>query len=395
MATDTAQKLLSEITTDRVIIDMADDIEQLDPNAGPLTLLLRKLNSKPATTEKVEWMEAELEDRLDTVRTTQNSTTTLGVTDSTVWHEFDQGIIPLTGFKFVVSSNVTATQLDILQLDAGSAQTATSGQNIFKLGNALDEGGSAVAPFEGTVTTVTNMVQIFERSWQVSDTVKNSALYGGDELARLTVQKRADHERDIEQILFWGERTDSLASFNSVIAAPNFMGGVEFFINASSSGATSTDVSGSISESTWNGFLADIYQYQPEKPRYIFCSVWLLRALSQWAGGKLQMMTKDKTYGIAISEYVHPFGANAYLLNNRRTLSYGEATSNVGYEGMNFAICLAELKLRPMQNLNTQLETNIQVPGSRRRMDKLCTYLSLEMRLPELHGQLLGITGIA
>ena len=31
MATDTAQKLLSEITTDRVIIDMADDIEQLDP----------------------------------------------------------------------------------------------------------------------------------------------------------------------------------------------------------------------------------------------------------------------------------------------------------------------------------------------------------------------------
>ena len=43
MATTTAQKLVSEITTDRLIIDMADDIERLDPDAGPLTLLLRKL----------------------------------------------------------------------------------------------------------------------------------------------------------------------------------------------------------------------------------------------------------------------------------------------------------------------------------------------------------------
>jgi len=171
MATNTAQKLVSEITTDRVIIDMADDIERLDPDAAPLILLLRKLNSAPCTQEKIEWEESELEDRLDTIATTQDSTTTLGVTDSTVWHQWDIGIIPLTGYKFVVSS-AAAASLPTVQLDAGTATTATAGQNIFKIGNAVDEGGDAIAPYEGTVSTVTNMVQIFEQSWQVSETLE-------------------------------------------------------------------------------------------------------------------------------------------------------------------------------------------------------------------------------
>lgn len=394
MATTTAQKLVSEVTTDRLIIDMADDIERLDPDSGPLTLLLRRLNSKPCTQEKIEWMESELEDRLDTIQTTQDSTTTIGVTDSTVWHKYDVGIVPLTGFKFMVSS-AAAEELPIVQLDAGTATTATAGQNVFKLSNALDEGGNAITPYEGTVTTVTNMVQIFEQSWQVSESLQHSALYGGDELARLTAEKRVEHERDIEGVLFFGERSDSLSGIDSAVGAVNLLGGAEYFINASSSGAQVTDVAGSISESTWMGYLADLFTYHSEKPRYIFSSVWLLRALSTWAGGKLKLVPKDRTYGIAINEYLHPFGAPAYLINNRRVLSYGEATSNVGYEGYNFALCLDFLKLRPQEGLNTKVHTNIQQPGARRRMDKIISYLSFEMRLPEVQGVIHGITGIA
>tara|TARA_Y100000310_G_scaffold292578_1_gene321441 strand:+ start:6517 stop:7701 length:1185 start_codon:yes stop_codon:yes gene_type:complete len=394
MATTTAQKLVSEITADRLIIDMADDIERLDPDAGPLTLLLRKLNSAPCTQETIEWLESELEDRLDTVKTTQNSTTTLGVSDTTIWHKYDIGIIPLTGYKFIVSS-VTADPLDTVQLDAGTAVTATAAENVFKIGNAVDEGGDAIAPYEGTVSTVTNMVQIFEQSWQVSESLKQSGLYGGDERARLTAEKRIEHERDIEQILFWGERSDSLAGMNSVVAAPNLAGGAEFYINLSGSNATATNVAGSITESTWIGFLADIYQYQSDKPRYIFASVWLMRALANWAGGKLRLVPKDKTYGIAISEYIHPFGANCYIINNRRTLSYGEDTTNVGYEGYNFALCLDALKLRTQEGLNTKLHMNVQDPGARRVMDLIRTYCSLEFRLPELHGALTGITGVS
>jgi|GEM_PF-4231603 len=394
MATTTATKLVSEITTDRLIIDMADDIEKLDPDAGPLTLLLRRLNSKPCTQEKIEWMEEELEDRLDTIATTQNSTTTIGVTDSTIWHKYDIGIVPLTGFKFIVST-ASAAALPIVELDAGTATTATSGQNIFKIGNALDEGSEAITPYEGTVTTVTNMVQIFEQSWQVTESLLHSALYGGDELARLTANKRIEHEKDIEGSLFFGELEDSLVGINGAVGAVNLLGGAEYYINASSSGAHVTDVAGSLSESTWVGWLADLYTYQSGKPRYVFASQWLLRALASWAGGKVKMVPRDKTYGIAIDQYIHPFGADCYLINNRRTLGYGEATSNVGYEGYNFGLCLDEITLRPQQGLNTAVKTNIQNPGAKRRMDKIITYLSVEFRLPELHGILHGLTGIA
>ena len=393
MATTTAQKLVSEVTTDRLIIDMADDIEHLDPDAGKLTLLLRKLNSKPATQEKVEWMETELEDRKDVLLTTQNSTQTLGLTDTTIWHKYDIGIIPLYGFKFIVSSDISQP-VKILQLDSGTAQNATSGQNVFKISNGLDEGSEVVTPYEGTVTTVTNMVQIFEQSWQVSESLQNSSLYGGDELARLTGEKRIEHERDIEGALFWGERVDSLASMDSVVGEMNLLGGAEYFIFAGSSGAQTTSVAGSITESAWNTWLADLYTYQSEKPRYIFSSFYLLKALSQWAGGKLNMLPSDRTYGISINAYRHPFGADAYILNSRRELDYGQTTTNVGYEGYNFGLCLDELRLRPQQNLNTKIETNIQNPGAKRRMDKVITYASLEMRLPELHGALYAITGI-
>ena len=395
MAT-TAQKLVSEVTTDRLIIDMADAIEELDPNAGPLVLLLRKLNSAPCTQEKIEWMESELEDRWDTVVTTQANTTTLGVNSTGIWHKWDIGIIPESGFKFIVTSDVDNGYLEILELDAGDgADDVATDENVLKLGNALDEGGEAVDPYEGTVTTVTNYVQIFEQSWQVSESLMHSALYGGDELARLTANKRIEHERDIESILFFGERATTTNAVNSQVGPVHLLGGVEYFLNASQSGAHVTDVAGSLSESTWTGWLGDLYTYQSDKPRYVFASYYLLKALSTWAGGKLKLVPSDKTYGIAINEYLHPFGAPCYLLNARRMLSYGEETANVAYEGYNFGLCLDELKLRPQEGLNTQIKTNIQDPGSRRRRDKITSYLSLEVRLPELHGILHGITGIA
>lgn len=397
MAT-TAQKLVSEVTSDRLIIDMADEIEQLDPNAGPLTLLLRKLNSAPCTQEKIEWMEEELEDRWDTCKTTQTVTTALNVCSTANWHQWDIGICPLSGFKFIVKSVVdTIYTLDTLELDAGVvvSTSVASGDNILKLGNALDEGGEAVTPYEGTVSTVTNLVQIFEQSWQVSESLLHSALHGGDELARLTANKRIEHERDVEGILFFGERATTTTGYESQVGPVNLMGGVEYFLNATSSGAQVTDVAGSLSESTWMGWLADLYEYQSDKPRYVFSSALLLRALSSWAGGKLKMVPSDKTYGIAINEYLHPFGAPCYLINNRRLLSYGETATKLGYEGYNFGLCLDELKLRYQEGLNTQIKTNIQDVGSRRRRDKITTYLSLEVRLPEVHGILHGITGIA
>lgn len=396
MAT-TAQKFVSEVATDRLIIDMADEIEELDPNAGPLTLLLRRLNSAPCTQEKVEWMESELEDRWCTIATAVGSTTTttIGMSSSTVFHKWDVGIIPATGMKFIVT-DTPALAMPVEILDVGDEVTTGTGKNILKLSNALDEGGEAVAPYEGTVSTVTNMVQIFEQSWQVSESLIHSALYGGDELARLTAEKRIEHERDIEFNLFFGHLGDNDAtSVADVVGQINLMGGVDYFLTESSSGAQITDVDGSLTESAWMGWLANLYKYQSDKPRYVFAPALLLRALSTWAGGKLNMVPSDKTYGIAINQYLHPFGGPCYLINNRRVLSYGEDTTKVAYEGCAYGLCLDYLKLRPQEGLNTKLYTNIQDPGARRRRDKITSYLSMEVRLPEVHGKIHGITGIA
>ena len=58
---------LDVINQSQRVIDMDDKIAELEPNASPLVVLLKKLRRVQAISPKVEWLEQVLMPRYDTL----------------------------------------------------------------------------------------------------------------------------------------------------------------------------------------------------------------------------------------------------------------------------------------------------------------------------------------
>jgi len=221
---------------------------------------------------------------------------------------------------------VSDNDLTVSVITEGS-DTVTDGENILIIGNAYKEGSDKSTPRQEAATMNYNYTQIFKDGFGISKTLMASKTYGGDEYGT--------------------------------------MGGVlEFLENG---GAKTKSVS-TLTETAWNDWLRDIFEYHSSEPRYIFCSGLILQAINTWGASKLQLMPKD-------------FNA---LADSTKT----------GYEGTAVALILDHLKLRPMEGRDTKLYTNIQTPGADRREDEFLTELSLEVRLPQTAGILTGVTTI-
>lgn len=82
---------------------------------------------------------------------------------------------------------------------------------------------------------------------------------------------------------------------------------------------------------------------------------------------KLQMLTKDKTYGIAINQYLSPQGT----VNLVRNMLLEGAT----YQGYAFGLQMSELTYRYLKGRDVKFETNIHHPGDDMFKDKIILVL--------------------
>ena len=67
---------LDVINQSQRVIDMDDKIAELEPNASPLVVLLKKLRRVQAISPKVEWLEQVLMPRYDTLSASATSAAT-------------------------------------------------------------------------------------------------------------------------------------------------------------------------------------------------------------------------------------------------------------------------------------------------------------------------------
>ena len=172
----------------------------------------------------------------------------------------------------------------------------------------------------------------------------------------------------------------------SLTHARRTMKGVNSFI------ATNvTAVGGVLTEAGFESFLRTVFRYGGSS-RYLFCSPLILSVISQWAQGKLQVFSKDKTYGVAISQLLSPQGSvnliREFLLENA-----GSPSSTSYYAGYAFALALEEMKYRYLQNRDVQLEVDIQANGDDIVKDQYIAEVSLEFHSERMHGKLTGVTG--
>jgi hypothetical protein len=384
------------------VIDIADKIYLLEPNAAPLYVLVSKLNKKVAINTKFSWLEDDLNPTWSTFAVSALSSATVltaaNATEGAYFQKFDLLKIPRTGEVMLISSSTTSA-LTVVRgygkdATGASAQAIALSDAFFRIGTAFQEGSpySDLQTKSTQTVEVANYCQIFRTSVEITKSLANTELYGGADRPYQRKKKGIELMRDMERTFLFGfPLEDTSASNNTQGHARRTTGGVDYF-----TATNSTNMGGVMTESEFETFLRTVFRYG-STTRYLFCAPLILSVISQWAQGKLQMFPKDKTYGIAITQYLSPHGSINLVKDvilEHFASGYPAAWGSTSYfGGYAYALELENLAYRYLQNRDVQMETDIQLPGDDSYKDQYICEVGLEFRQERTMGKVYGITG--
>ncbi len=375
------------------VIDMSDRIYLLEPQAAPLYVLVSRLNKRVAINTTVSWLEDVLNPSWTTLAVSAVSGTsginTVMSASAAYFNTWDLIKIPSTGeIGLVCAVSTTAITVIRCYMASYSAVSAAAAADIVIIGSAFAEGSSSTALSSlGTkVSSVSNYLQIFRKSVEITKTMANTELYGGADRPYQRKKKGIELMRDLERAFLFGQPLEDTNSRDSTLAhARRTTGGIDYFISTNA-----TDAGGALTESEFEAFLRLVFRYG-SNTRYLFCAPLILSVISLWAQGKLQMFPKDKTYGIAISQYLSPHGT-VNLVKELMLENAGGVSSTSFYGGYAFAVELEDVVYRYLQNRDVQFETDIQHPADDFYKDQYICEVGMEFHNELKHGQLWDVT---
>lgn len=351
------------ITQAKRVIDISKKISVLEPDSAPLVQLTKKLEKKVAVNPKFNWLEEGSLNRVD------------AVDYATGYTAGDTSIVVDTGAKFRIGDVVKAvasgeqlivTGVSTNTLTVGRAWGTTSAAEIANnavlliIGNANEEGATKRVMKTEAEVEKTNYLQIFRTPFGVTETDENSEMYGGKDLAHVRMAQLIEHQKDIERAFWFGEPKEDTTGTHPKRAT----GGVDHFISTNAS-----DMGGTMTESEWEAYLRTGFRYG-SKTKFVFASPIWISAISFWARGKLQMLPKDKTYGIAVTQFISPHGT----VNLVNCQLFGETTA---YAGVAYLVDLDGVKYRYLANRDTKLKTHIEDPSADGEEDEYVSEVGL------------------
>lgn len=381
------------ILSNQKVLDMSDRIYLLEPQAAPLYVLVSRLNKRVAINTTVQWLEDVLNPSWTTLAASAISavsgTSTVMTASNAYFNTYDLIKIPSTGeIGLVTAVSTTAITVErCYQSSIASAAGPAAAADIVIIGSAFEEGSSstALATLSTQTSVVTNYLQIFRKSVEISKSMANTELYGGADRPYQRKKKGIELMRDLERAFLFGEPLQDTGAFLSVSHARRTSGGIFHFISTNA-----TNAGGALTESEFEGFLRTVFRYG-SNTRYLFCSPLVASVISLWAQGKLQMFPKDKTYGIAISQYLSPHGT-VNLVKEVMLENAGGVSSTSYYAGYAAAVDLEDVIYRYLQNRDVQFETEIQHPADDFYKDQYICEVGMEFHNEQKHGELTGVT---
>jgi hypothetical protein len=252
-----------------------------------------------------------------------------------------------TGECMVVGTVTDTTiQLHLRAFGTTAAAAGVDGDGLYIIGNVNEENSGARNVNTTRTSKESNYTQIFKTTIAVSNTEKESDLYGGADLPYQRAKKGTEHALDIERAFLFGQKKYSTSG---TYAHPlRATGGVLEFIE--SGGAYVQNQGGVLTAPDFNTFLREGFTYGNDTKTFL-CGGVILQAINEFARGQIQMQPLAKSYGMQIGEYVTAFGRINLI---HHPLLVGD------YAGYGFLLDLDCFKYRYMNNRDTKLETNVQ-----------------------------------
>ena len=376
-----------QISQYRRIFDVSKDIAFYNPNANPFYLLCQQANKKESIDPEFRCLEAQIQPVFDdTSATATSSGTTISVDHGSYFKAADLVQVTRTGEIFKVSS-VSTNDLTVERAYGTVAGAAiVVDDELRRIGNAFEEGGAIDTAKSVKVDTIINYTQIFKTSLQLTGTEMATTLYGGMDLPLRQKMAGIEHSMKIESAFLFGQKKEYLVSSSTYAATSHperLTGGLLSFITSNKISA-----GGSLSEATFNKeFLRYVFTADKNyrKKRTLFVSPLVGAVMSSWAGGKIQLVPSDQTFGITVNRYLSFFGEVNIVLH---PLLEGDV-----YGGYCVAVDLENVGYRYLSGRDTNLQTDIVLDGHDFRCDQYLTECGLSVRLEGVHGYAYGITG--
>jgi len=364
------------------VIDISKKVSVLEPDAAPLTQLTKKLDKRVAINPKYNWLEEESLNKVDAVNHATQYTsgaTVIAVDDGDKFRAGDVVKDVNTGEQMVVSS-VSSDDVTFKRGFGTTTAAAISDDDVlFIVGNTNQEGASKRDFLTGQEVEKTNYLQIFRTPFGVTRTADNSEMYTGKDLAHVRMMQLIEHQKEIERAFLWGEPFEDTTGTHP----KRTTGGLNYWISTN----VTNDSNGTLTETEFEAFIRTGFRYG-SKTKYFLGAPIYVSAISAWAGGKLQTLPKDKTYGISITQYLSPHG----VVNIINCNLFSEVTTYAGY---GFLMDLESVAYRFLANSDTKLKTHIEDNSADGEEDEYLSEVGFELQGEKKNSKITAVTSFS
>lgn len=378
------------ITQDRRKYDVSDKLWMLDADAAVLAFFARKLSKKGVIDPEFRWFEKASPARYSTANYATGYTageTSVLVDDGSVFRIGNVVQNVSTGEQMYVSNVSTNTLTLSRGYGTTSAGAIADNAVLAILGNANAEGGSIPTAVTSLATKAYNYTQIFREVINVTETQSATEIYaGGSDINELRREHLRLHLLDLERAFLFGERKEDVATIGATSGPVRTTGGARSFISTNVTNVGS--YTGILTQALFEDWVADVFTKGGDK-RMALVSPLIASAINSWAVGKLNMYPKDKTYGIAISQYLSIHGQLDFVVERM----FAENSTWAGY---GFAFDMDLLGYRYLngngKNRDTKLLKDRQAAGEDELKEEYLTEAGLWFANEGRHGFIKGVT---
>lgn len=372
------------------IQDMSEKIRKLRPDESQFTTFSSKVESRVATSEKVNWLEED-----DFPRIVTSNAALVG--DATINLSAGQGKIVaandhLRNMRSGEMIRVVSVAVDALTVARGIGNVAAAAVNAsdawLVVADAQPQGSDFPSPRYLARVLGFNYTQITRTTWGFTRTDTNINKYGGKEPQKEAVRKAREHKRKWEAIGFFGGR-----SFAPTAPPENqprgTAGGMVEFIWGSK-----VDSNGPLTPVFFDTFLMNVMAYGSTN-KVLYAAPTVVLCMSQWnrsgMGSQWEAPDGGKVHGVKVDAFIS--GAYGYRIPVIVKKEWAEfPVANKGYGGYAFLVDHDYVERRPLQDADTKLLTNQQPRGKDSVNAEYMTEATYEISQPQAHGLIIGVT---
>lgn len=368
-------------------IDMDNEIGMIDDDESVLAGLLMRINTRPAISSKIEWLEDEPHPRYTTCSASfTNVAVTVNVAAGTGAY-FKAGDVirdELTGENMLVTAVVTDA-LTVTRGIGSVAAVASSGaaDGIVRVAMAATQGQSIPTLIQTKKVAQFNYTQIIRTAAGFTGTAAASEWYGQEDPVAYEIGKKTvEHRREIENMIFLGRRL--------LVTGPpvrGFCGGLTDFITTNV-----TTIAGNLTQVNLETWLRLAGRFRESgSQRVTFAAPIFLSAMASFPLGRLAPPTTNVSkWGVgAIKTYTAGSGLNTDIVEKRDWDDFSKTSPALG--GTAIMCEMSGLRLRPLRR--TKLLKARQGTSEDAEYFEYLSEVSLEVKHERKFGIIRGVTG--